>query len=133
MRRELVLGGALVVLLAIVVWGYVARSGSRGGAVTVEAVGEAPRSGDDAGYTVSYTNGGTQEASNPQFQTVIRTGEQDWMCQGYQDLATGDAVLNKDAEARPLVIPAGQNLQATIYCRIPADVSLASAEVLQRP
>lgn len=133
MRREFMLGGAAIVLLAVVVWGYVAMSGSRGGSVTVEAVAEAPRSGDDAGYTVRYTNAGSQEVTNPQFQTVIRTGEQDWMCQGYQDSATSDAVLEKDAEARPLAIPAGQSLQVTIYCRIPADISLEAAQVLQRP
>jgi uncharacterized repeat protein (TIGR01451 family) len=133
MRREVMLGGAVVVLLAIAAWGYVTMTSSRSGSVTVAAVGEAPRSGDDAGYTVRYTNAGSHDVTNPQFQTVLRAGEQDWMCQGYQDPSTGDAVLGKDAEAHPLTIPAGQTLDATIYCRIPADVALTSPEVLQRP
>ena len=122
-----------MVLLAIIVWGYMAMSGTRAGTLTLDAIGPAARVGDDAGYTVRYTNTASQQATNPQFQTVIRTGEQDWMCQGYLDPATGNAVLGKDAEARPLMIPPKQDLQATIYCRIPADVSLSSAEVMQRP
>ena len=133
MRRLLMAGGAIVVLLAIIAWGYVTMSGSRGGSVTLEAVGPAPRQGDDAGYTVRYTNASGSAVNNPQFQTVIRTGEQDWTCQGYQDPTTDDDVLGTDPETQPLTIPANQDLQVTIYCRIPADVSLESAQVLQRP
>lgn len=133
MRRVLTLGG-VVVLLAVVVWGYVAMSGSRGGsAVTVEGVGEAARAGDDAGYTVRYANAGGQPATNPQFHTVIRVGEQDFMCQGYQDPASGQNIQGSAAEKTPLSIPANGDLQVTIYCRIPANASLTAAQVLQRP
>jgi hypothetical protein len=126
-------GGAIVVLLAIIIWGYVAMSGSQQGSLTVEGIGTAPRVGDDAGYTVRYTNASTQAATNPQFHTVIRVGEQDFLCYGYQDSETGGPVLQKDAETHPLTVPAKQDLQATVYCKIPADVSLTSAQVLQRP
>lgn len=131
--RRLLMGGAIVVLLAIIVLGYVAKSGSQGGSVTVEGVGPAPRVGDDAGYTVRYTNAANQAATNPQFHTVLREGEQDFLCYGYQDPTTGDDVVGNDAESRPLTIPARQGLQAIIYCKIPADVSLDSVQVIQRP
>lgn len=133
MRRVLMAGGAIVVLLAIIAWSVVARSGSDGSAVTVEAIGPAPRVGDDAGYTVRYTNPSGQAVTNPQFRTVLRLGEQDWTCQGYHDPATGNDVLGTDAETQPLSLPARQDLQVTIYCRIPADVALDSAQILQRP
>ena len=120
-------------LLAVVVVGYVSMSGNRAGSISVAGVGPAPRVGDDAGYTVRYTNASDQPASNPQFHTVIRIGEQDFLCYGYQDPATGDDLLNNDAESNPLSIPAKQDLQVTIYCKIPPDVSLESAQVLQRP
>ena len=120
-------------LLAIVVRGYVNMSGNRGGSVTVAAVGPAPRVGDDAGYTVRYTNPSDQAVTNPQFQTVIRMGEQDFLCYGYQDPTTGDALVSSQAESQPLTIPAKQDLQVVIYCKIPADVVLDSAQVLQRP
>ena len=133
MRRLLMAGGAIVLLLAIVVWGYVSMSGSRGGSITVAGVGSAPRVGDDAGYTVRYTNASDQAVTNPEFQTVIRMGEQDFLCYGYQDPATGDNLVGSAAESRPLTIPARQDLQVIIYCKIPADFSLESAQVLQRP
>jgi hypothetical protein len=131
--RRLLVAGAAIVLLAIVAVGYVSMSGSRGGSITVAGVGAAPRSGDDAGYTVRYTNASGQAVTNPQFHTVIRVGEQDFLCYGYQDPATGDALLSADAESHPLTVPANQDLQAVIYCKIPADVALDSAQVLQRP
>jgi hypothetical protein len=133
MRRMLMAGGAIVVLLAIIVWGYVAMSGSQQDSLTVAGVGPAPRAGDDAGYTVRYTNASAQAATNPQFHTVIRVGEQDFLCYGYQDPTSGDDIQEKDAEAQPLTIPAKQDLQAVIYCKIPEDVSLDSAQVIQRP
>lgn len=133
MRRTLLAGGAIVVLLAILVWGYVARSGSPQGTLTVAGVGAAPRAGDDAGYTVRYTNASGQVITNPQFHTVLRVGEQDFLCYGYQDPTSGDDIQGADAEAHPLTIPANANLQAVIYCKIPADVSLGSAQVIQRP
>lgn len=133
MRRLIVVGAAIVVLLAIVVWVYMSMSSSTGGSLAVAGVGTAPRSGNDAGYTVRYTNSSGQAVSNPQFHTVIRVGDQDFLCYGYQDPTTGDTLLSADAESRPLTIPASQELQATIYCKIPADVSLDSAQVLQRP
>lgn len=133
MRRMLLAGGAIVVLLAIIVWGYVAMSGSPQGSLTVAGVGAAPRAGDDAGYTVRYTNAAGQAATNPQFHTVIRVGEQDFLCYGYQDPTSGDDIQGSAAESHPLTIPAKQDLQAVIYCKIPADVSLTSAQVIQRP
>ena len=133
MRRMLMAGGAIVVLIGVIVWGYVAMSGNPGGSVTVEGIGAAPRSGDDAGYTVRYANPSGQAATNPQFHTVIRVGEQDFLCYGYQDPASGDDVQGSDAESHPLTIPAKQNLQAVIYCKIPADQSLDAAKVIQRP
>lgn len=133
MRRMLLAGAAIVVLLAIIVWGFVARSGSQGGSLTVVGVGAAPRSGDDAGYTVRYTNPSSQAATNPQFHTVIRVGEQDFLCYGYQDPTSGDDIQSSDAESHPLTIPAKQDLQAVIYCKIPADQSLDAAQVIQRP
>lgn len=120
-------------LLAIVVWGYVSMSGGGGGTITVAGVGSAPRVGDDAGYTVRYTNATDQAVTNPEFQTVIRIGEQDFLCYGYQDPATGDDLVDTAAESHPLTIPAKQDLQVIIYCKIPADVALDSAQVLQRP
>jgi hypothetical protein len=96
-------------------------------------VGPAARAGDDAGYTVRYTNASSQAVTNPQFRTVIRIGEQDWMCQGYQDPTSGNDLVGTAAETTPLTIPANQDLQVTIYCRIPADVTLDSAQVIQRP
>ncbi len=119
--------------LAIIVLGYVARSGSPAGSLTVEGIGPAPRVGDYAGYTVRYTNASAQAATNPQFQTVIRVGEQDFMCYGYQDPTNNADVQGTDAETHPLTIPAKQVLQVNIYCKIPEDVSLTSAQVLQRP
>ncbi len=119
--------------LAIIVWGYMAMSGSQQGSLTVEGVGPAPRAGDDAGYTVRYTNASAQAATNPQFHTVIRVGEQDFLCYGYQDPTNNADVQGTDAETHPLTIPPKQDLQATIYCKIPEDVSLTSAQVLQRP
>lgn len=120
-------------LLAIIVRGYAAMSGSQPGSLTVEGIGAAPRSGDDAGYTVRYANASGQAATNPQFHTVIRIGEQDFLCYGYQDPASGDNIQRSDAEAHPLIIPAKQDLQAIIYCKIPENVSLDSAQVIQRP
>ena len=133
MRRMLISGGAIVVLLAIIVWGYMAMSGSQGGSVSVEGIGPAPRAGDDAGYTVRYTNASAQAATNPQFHTVIREGEQDFLCYGYHDPSTNADIQATDAETHPLTIPAKQDLQVTIYCKIPASVALDSAQVLQRP
>jgi hypothetical protein len=133
MRRLVMVGAAIIVLLVIVVWGFTSMSGSRGETIAVAGVGPAPRSGDDAGYTVRYTNSSDQAVTNPQFQTVIRVGEQDFLCYGYQDPTTGDDLLSAEAESRPLTIPARQDMQATIYCKIPADVSLESVQVLQRP
>jgi hypothetical protein len=126
-------GGAVVVLLAIVVWGYVSTKNSSGGMVTVEGIGPAARSGADAGYSVRYTNPSDQPVTNPQFHTVIRVGEQDFLCYGYQEPSTGDELMNADAESHPLTIPGKQDLQVIIYCKIPDNVSLDTAQVLQRP
>jgi hypothetical protein len=82
---------------------------------------------------VRYSNPSAQAATNPQFHTVIRVGEQDFLCYGYQDPTDNSDVQGTAAETRPLTIPAKQDLQATIYCKIPEDVSLTSAQVLQRP
>lgn len=133
MRRTLMAGGAVVVLLAIIVWGYVARSGSSQGSLTVVGVGPAARAGDEAGYTVRYTNASGQDVTNPQFHTVIRVGEQDFLCYGYQDPTSGDDIQGPDAESHPLAIPAQQDLEAVIFCKIPEDVSLDAAQVMQRP
>lgn len=133
MRRTLLLGGAGALLLALTGCGGVSLSGDDGGSLTVAGIETAPRSGDYAGYTVRYTNSTDQAVSNPQFHTVIRVGGQNFLCYGYQDAATQEAVLRDDAESHPLTIPAKQELQTTIYCKIPADFPVDGAQVLQRP
>lgn len=133
MRRLLTAGGAVVVLLAIIVAVFIARSGTSAGSVTLDALGTAPRVGEDAGFSVRFTNGSGQAVTNPQYHTVVRVGEDDWTCQGYRDPASGDDVMGNDPETHPLTIPAREAVQVTIYCRIPDDVSLDSAQVLLRP
>ncbi|MFT4039993.1 MAG: hypothetical protein QM692_17575 [Thermomicrobiales bacterium] len=133
MRRMLVLAGSLALLLAATGCGSADLSGDAGGSLAVAGIGPAPRADDEAGYTVKYTNSTDQAVTNPQFHTVIRQGGLDFLCYGYQDPATNETLLQTDAEAHPLTIPAGQDLQVTIYCKIPADFALDSPEVIQRP
>lgn len=133
MRRMFLLGGAFTLLLAATGCGSADLSGGNGGALTVAGIGPAPRADDEAGYTVRYTNATADAVSNPQFRTVIRQGGLDFPCYGYLDAATNQALLNSDAEAHPLTIPAGQDLEVTIYCKVPADHALDGAEVVQRP
>jgi hypothetical protein len=130
MRR--LLGYALVAVLIIVavvaaiVFGF-GRATEPAGALTLTYQGPGERTGEYAGFNVTFVNTTATDASNPQGHALAKVGEKVWPCQGYDDPASGTPVYTpNDTTEHPLVIGAGKTVPVTILCRMPDDATDSS-------
>jgi hypothetical protein len=141
MPRLLAVGGGLLLVLgiiaAIAVTLGVGRSGSPpsaqppqpSGGLTMSYPGPAQRSADYTSFTVHFTNGSSDAATNPQTRVLVNLQDHEWRCQGYTDPSSGAVVFEvADVSAHPLVIPPGQEVTVQVLCRVP-DAPLDSAQV----
>jgi hypothetical protein len=141
MPRLLAVGGGLLLVLgiiaAIAVTLGVGRSGSAppaspsqsGGGLTLSYLGPGERSASFTSFTVHFTNGTSDDVTNPQTRILVKLQDREWRCQGYIDPSSGAMEFEPaDVSTHPLVIPAGQEMTVQVLCRVP-DAPLDSAQV----
>src|SRR5215216_2341666 len=141
MTRLLAIGGGLLlvvgIIAAVAVTLGIGRSGAPpaaqpsqpAGGLTLSYVGPGERSERYTSFTVRFTNGTSDAATNPQTRVLVNLQNREWRCQGYIDPSSRAVVFEPaDVSAHPLVIPAGQETTVQVLCRVP-DAPLESAQV----
>src|SRR4051812_14698302 len=127
LRFGLLMALAVVLVLAAAFALGVGRESAPAGALALTYQGPGQRTGEYAGFDVTFTNTTATEASNPQGHALAKVGEKTWPCQGYVDPTSGTPVYTpNDTTEHPLVIGAGKTVPVTILCRMPDDATDSS-------
>jgi len=111
----------VIVIVAAYAFG-IGQPTAPSGSLTLTYQGPGQRTGEYAGFKVTFVNSTATDASNPQVRAVAKVGDKTWPCQGYDDPATGTPVYTpEDTTDHPLIIGAGKTVPVTILCRMSDD------------